>query len=227
MTMFVDTKTIRVALLHPMLAWLDALEVLLEPRPDIEVVGAHTAADWVRHAVAANQADVLLLHVDHASVDGPAEIRANRDQRPDLGVVAISDSADTSLVTSCVRAGARGWVSQATSFEHLLRVIHGVSRGETWIPPRLVSGLLDSLLSAEETRQQESEVLALLSARETEVLNCLAQGLTRQEIAQRYFLSPHTVRTHINNVLRKLDVHSTLAAVSIARRIGLPNPDFD
>jgi DNA-binding NarL/FixJ family response regulator len=126
-----------------------------------------------------------------------------------------------------VRAGARGWVSQATSFEHLLRVIHGVSRGETWIPPRLVSGLLDSLLSAEETRQQESEVLALLSARETEVLNCLAQGLTRQEIAQRYFLSPHTVRTHINNVLRKLDVHSTLAAVSIARRIGLPNPDFD
>ncbi|MGH3479767.1 MAG: response regulator transcription factor, partial [Nocardioidaceae bacterium] len=99
--------------------------------------------------------------------------------------------------------------------------IRGVSRGEAWFPPAFVTKLLDSLLKAEETRLDSLGVLSALSTRELEVLKCLMEGLTRRDIAERFVLSPHTVRTHINNMLRKLDVHSTLAAVSIARQAGL------
>ena len=63
--------------------------------------------------------------------------------------------------------------------------------------------------------------LAVLSAREREILECLAQGMTRAQIVERFTLSPHTVRTHIGHVLTKLEVHNTLSAVSIARRAGL------
>ncbi|HET8560601.1 MAG TPA: LuxR C-terminal-related transcriptional regulator, partial [Marmoricola sp.] len=99
--------------------------------------------------------------------------------------------------------------------------------GETWFPPVLMTRVLDVLLQARERREQAGSVLDTLSRRELEILACLAKGLTRAQIAERYVLSPHTVRTHINNLLHKLDVHSTLAAVSLARRVGLVDLDGD
>jgi DNA-binding NarL/FixJ family response regulator len=216
-----EWSVIHLALSHPMRAWVEALESLLEPRWDVQVVAAHTSPRWVRHTVLNRQADVLLTHVEQ-----PAnELKANLDElftaNPRLSVVALSDTEDTALMCAAVRAGVRGWVEPTASVDHLVRVLHGVADGESWFPPRLLTPLLDALLATAETRDQADAVVSSLSAREVEVLRCLAQGLTRLEIAERYFLSPHTVRTHINNLLRKLDVHSTLAAVSIARQVGL------
>lgn len=212
--------TIRVALLHPRRALVDALEVVLSPQPDIEVVAAHTRLDWIRSAVASGEVDVLLVNVDDHAID-PVDIQALRTSADGLGVVAVTDSDQTTLLSASVRAGVRGWVGRNASIEHLLRVIRGVHCGETWFPPAYTTKLLDALLAADESRQQAWGVLSSLSTREREVLGCLTLGLTRREIAERFVLSPHTVRTHINNVLRKLDVHSTLAAVSIARQAGL------
>lgn len=223
----VSQQHIRLALIHPLHAWVDALEMLLTPQSNLEVVAANTTVDWVKHIVAAGAADLLLINIDDPAVDGAGVIENLRAQCPGLKVVAISDSESGVLLSAAVRAGARGWVSPTVSFDHLINVINGVARGETWFPPRLMTTILESLLSAEVTRQQESELLASLSSREIDILSCLTRGLTRHEIAERYVLSPHTVRTHINNVLRKLDVHSTLAAVSIARKLGLGDPPLD
>jgi DNA-binding NarL/FixJ family response regulator len=211
---------IRVALLHPKRTLVDALEVLLSPQPDIEVVAAHTSLDWIRSAVATGEVNVLLVNIDDHSVD-PSAIETLRASSAGLGVVVLTDSDETTLLSAAVRAGVRGWVGRNASVDHLVQVIRGVHQGETWFPPAYTTRLLDSLLAADQSRQQAWGALSSLSTREREVLGCLAQGLTRQEIAERYVLSPHTVRTHINNVLRKLDVHSTLAAVSIARAAGL------
>jgi DNA-binding NarL/FixJ family response regulator len=211
---------IQVALLHPKRALVDALEVLLSPQPDIEVVAAHTSLDWIRSAVAAGEVNVLLVNIDDQEVD-PAAIEALRSSSMGLGVVAVTDAEETTLLSEAVRAGVRGWVGRNASVEHLVRVIRGVHQGETWFPPAYTTKLLDTLLAAEESRRQAWGVLSSLSTREREVLLCLTRGETRQQIAERFVLSPHTVRTHINNVLRKLQVHSTLAAVSIARQAGL------
>src|SRR5262245_26477666 len=214
------TTTINVALLLPEQAWVDALELLLDLQPDIEVVAAHTSADWIQSAVSAGEVDLLLANVDD-QVIAPAVIEDLRSRCDGLDVVAVTEIEDTSLLCAAVRAGVRGWVRKSASAEHLVRVIRGVHRGEAWFPPAFVTKLLDSLLQAEETRLEAMGVLSVLSTRELEVLNCLMEGHTRRDIAERFVLSPHTVRTHINNMLRKLDVHSTLAAVSIARQAGL------
>lgn len=212
---------IRIAINHPMRAWVDALQRVLEPRTDVEVLTGHTDLRWARHAVATGQADLLLTYVE--SPAGPlftvlAELLG---VAPELRIVAISDSEDPELLATALRNGVRGWVEPNASVNHLVRVMQGVARGETWVPPRLLGPALDALIDGTNGRQQASGLIANLSPREVEMLQCLAMGMSRQEIAERYTLSPHTVRTHINNVLHKLDVHSTLAAVSIARRMGL------
>lgn len=220
-----DTDTgggvaIQLALLHPMRAWVEALEGLLEGRGDIEVVAAHTQLDWVRHAVLNGSANVLVIHLDGNGA-GLATLRELFTARPELRIAALSEATDPAHVSAAVRAGVRGWVEPTASIDHFIRVVQGVARGESWFPPPLMATVLDSLLRSTEARQQADDALSALSVREREILKFLAQGLTRQEIAERFCLSPHTVRTHINNVLRKLDVHSTLAAVSIARQVGL------
>jgi DNA-binding NarL/FixJ family response regulator len=212
---------LRLALTHAQGAWVDSLASLLEPRWDVEVVAAHTSFDWVRHAVLTGQADMLLVHMDTDGYDVLAHMSAMFAAQPRLSVVGLGDSHDRNLLMAAIRSGVRGWVVPTASVDQMVRVLHGVAAGESWFPPRLMSRVLDVLLETKESRDQASGFLAILSRRELEILRCLAQGLTRQQIAEQYFLSPHTVRTHINNLLRKLDVHSTLAAVSLARRAGL------
>jgi DNA-binding NarL/FixJ family response regulator len=219
-----DGDLIGVALLHPKRALVDALEVLLAPQPDMEVVAAHTDLDWIRLAVSAGDVNVLLIDGnDHA--DDPAVIADLRSAAVGLGVVVIADADGSSSFSEAVRAGVRGWVGRDASVDHLVEVIRGVHRGETWFPPAFTTKLLDSLLAEESLRREAWGELESLSSRELEVLRCLMNGLTRQQIAERFVLSPHTVRTHVNNLLRKLHVHSTLAAVSIARRAGLNGTD--
>lgn len=208
-------EIVRIGLVHPLRTWLDSLECLLEPRDCVEVVVAHTDPDWVRSAVERGDVDLVLISLDPDVGAGPVQTMRHTGRPVD--VVVISDSDDTALLNDVVHAGARGWLSSDSSLEHLLDVIRGVRRGETWVPPRHLTQLVDVLLESENARSREPSALRALSARERQILEYLADGMTRQEIAERLFLSQHTVRTHITNLLRKLDVHSTLAAVALAR----------
>lgn len=213
---------LRVALHHPMRIWVDSMESLLRDRWDVELVAAHTGVQWVTHAGMTGRADILVLHMsnpDHILADTLSDLRR---ANPRLKVVGLSESTDPHLVVSAVRAGVRGWIEPTVSLDRLVATLHGVARGETWIPPMLLTSVLDTLLTAQETREELDTALSALSAREVDILCCLAYGMSRQEIADRYVLSTHTVRTHITNLLRKLGVHSTLAAVSVARQVGLP-----
>ncbi|MEY9964997.1 DNA-binding NarL/FixJ family response regulator [Streptacidiphilus sp. MAP12-16] len=139
-------------------------------------------------------------------------------------VIVLSEGSRTDdLAGVAVRAGVRGWVPKNSSLQHLLTVIGGVLRDETWIPPPLLTRVLAELMTMREDQEQGSELLATLTTREREVLGLLCAGLSRPEIGRRLFLSTNTVRTHVQNLMIKLDVHSSVAAVALANRVGLPS----
>lgn len=132
-------------------------------------------------------------------------------------VVTLSASSEPERIVNAIRAGAAAWVRKDQSLEHLLQVIRGVARGEIWLSGNEKGNVVRLLLQEQERRQQNVRLLASLTPREREVLMCLAEGPgCREAIANQLYLSVNTVRTHLQNIMAKLGVHSALEAVALA-----------
>jgi DNA-binding NarL/FixJ family response regulator len=196
----------------------DALTIRLNAEEDIKVVAVAqpTATNVGWHA------NIILLDVDLAgsiqfckTISGPPN--ATR-------VIMLSHTSEPSRIVAAIEAGARAWVRKDESVEHLLRVLRGVTRGETWLPPAETGNVLSILLGQRDGREDGDRLLALLTPRERQVLACLAEGAGRNQVADRLNLRANTVRTHLQNIMAKLGVHSTLEAVALTRT-WLVRPD--
>jgi DNA-binding NarL/FixJ family response regulator len=124
-----------------------------------------------------------------------------------------------------LRTGIVGWIPKEESIEQLLRTISGVMRDEMWLPAAAMGPVLRLLLH--ERHEQDATVnhpLGSLTPREREVLTYLAEGIGRREAAERMHLSAHTVRSHLQNLMAKLGVHTTLEAVAVARQAQTTEP---
>lgn len=206
----------------------DALATRLGDEPGVFPVAVVSSGAAARRALAGRQVDVVLLDLDQADGDGLELCRSLQQDRPQIRIVALTGAAgargsgeERPLVVRAVRAGVRGWVSKADSVEHLITVLRGVAAGETWIPPRLLSEVLGSYDAQARSQAEGERLLDSLTPREREVLMAMTAGMSRAEVAAALYLSTNTVRTHVQNVLRKLGAHSSLGAVAIARRAGL------
>ncbi|MFF2198335.1 LuxR C-terminal-related transcriptional regulator [Streptomyces sp. NPDC058157] len=153
--------------------------------------------------------------------DGIALVAGVRTAHPGVRTVVLAERDDPRRAALALQAGASGWVAKDCSLSRLLAVIRGVLREETHLAPALLTGVLRELTAARKHRTDSERLVESLTPREHEVLRCMVAGLGRKDVAARLFLSPHTVRTHMQNVLGKLGVHSTLAAVALARRAGV------
>ncbi|MEC4020126.1 helix-turn-helix transcriptional regulator [Streptomyces sp. H27-D2] len=160
-------------------------------------------------------------------VDGISLVAGVRSGQPSVRTVVLAERDDSRRAAAALQAGASGWVAKDCSLSRLLAVIRGVLRDETHLPPALLTGVLRELTAARKHRTESERLVESLTPREREVLRCMVAGLGRKAVAERLFLSPHTVRTHMQNVLGKLGVHSTLAAVALARRAGVGPADLE
>lgn len=164
--------------------------------------------------------------VNGRAADGISLVGAVRSTQPGVRTVVLAERDDPRRAAAALQAGASGWVAKDCSLVRLLAVIRGVLREETHLPPALLTGVLRELTAARKHRTESERLVESLTPREREVLRCMVAGLGRKAVAERLFLSPHTVRTHMQNVLGKLGVHSTLAAVALARRAGVGPVDL-
>jgi NarL family two-component system response regulator LiaR len=180
---------------------------------NVEVAGADAAIDLLRPRL-------VLLDLDAAGADGPRLVEHASAEPYGAGVVALTDGDDLAAMAAVVRAGARAIVLNESSSEHLVGVLAGVAAGETHIPPAALTELLELLLSGRALSPDEA-LVDRLTDRERGVLELMVQGKRRAEIAAAMFVSINTVRTHTRNILGKLEVHSSVEAVSVARRAGL------
>lgn len=194
----------------------DAVAAHLEDEQDIDVVAAVDPGAHGEYLRAVLHADVVLLDADLA--DDAAD--ALCEELTSLGsrVVMLSASSEPERIVAAIRAGASAWVRKDQSIEYLVQVVRGAVRGETWLPPAETGTVLRLLMRDQDKRREDKQQLAALTPREREVLACLADGAGRRDVAEQLYVSANTVRTHLQNLMAKLGVHSALEAVAMIRR---------
>ncbi|MGH2784691.1 MAG: response regulator [Actinomycetota bacterium] len=217
-------KAIRVLIVDDHRVFAEAIAARLQTEPDLRVVGQANTAAQALDAVETLDPDVVLMDVELGADDGIELAGRLRATYPTLAVIVVSFLTDTTRVGQAVRAGAAGWVTKDAPTEELLGAIRGVAVGESWIPPRLLTGVLRDLLTTRRMVDEDEERLVRLTPRERTVLDMMADGLDRSAIAERMFLSTNTVRTHVQNIFAKLNVRSSLEAVALALRVRSNQP---
>jgi DNA-binding NarL/FixJ family response regulator len=198
---------------HEVLA--SSLAMVLEAEPDLKSVGVAGTLEKARGMVVSTAPDVILLDHRLPDGDGVAAIGELRRLRPSAHVVVLTASAADHVLVSAIEAGASGFVSKSRSLDELTSAVRAAATGEAVISPEMLARLLPRLQRSGRARHND------LTEREREVLGLLADGLSNAAIAERLFVSVHTVRNHIANLSAKLGAHSKLEALSIAVRDGL------
>ena len=208
---------IHVLIVDQQLTFRDALAARLRAEPDLAVVADTQSTESARRILVGRPTDVILLDAELADGSAIAFCAEITRRLPASRIVMLSASSEAQRIVDAVRAGAVGWVRKDESVDYLLRVIRGAVRGETWLPPMELGGVLHLLIVAQDERRGCDELLAVLTQRERDVLFHLVQGAGRKEVAERLQLSANTVRTHLQSLMAKLGVHSTLEVVALTR----------
>lgn len=193
------------------------LKMFLALDPEMEVVGEASNGAEALAMVEKLQPDVVLMDLLMPVMDGIAATSAVRRDFPDTEVVALTSVLEDASVVNAVRAGAIGYLLKDTEADELCRAIKEAAEGQVQLSPKAAERLMREIRAPESPEK--------LTERETEVLRMLAQGRANKEIAYALNIGETTVKTHVSNILMKLEVPSRTQAALYAVRIGLVSMD--
>lgn len=194
---------------------------LFDRQTDLVVAGEAFDEEGAVAGISSAAPDVVVL--DAGTARGPIcdLIRSLLQKSPDCKVVVLVDEdCDETLIES-VEAGARAYVSERGCMAELIDAIHLVNAGGAGIPPRLLPNLLDHLMHDRDRRVRAMRQLSLLTRQERLVLRSLVGGASDRTIGEVLGISQKTARTHVQNILRKFDMHSRLEAIAFVSGYGL------
>lgn len=199
----------------------EAVKVVLEAEPDLQVVGE--ARDGIQAVAEAERArpDVALLDAGLPNRDGLRATFLIKERVPECQVLVLSGEEDHRILVGALEAGASGYLTKECPLSELIDATRAIHRGETLVPPRMLGTLLSRLIRRRREQDEALRRVSRLTRREREVLALLSDGGDNDAIAQALVISPQTARTHIQNVLGKLDVHSRLEAAAFVRQNGI------
>ncbi|MDX1689097.1 MAG: response regulator transcription factor [Candidatus Promineifilaceae bacterium] len=209
-------KPIRVFLAddHPIVR--RGIRDLLDTVPELEIVGEAINGSEAVAGVEESDPDVILIDLVMPEMDGIQAIRQIKAKHPEARILVLTSFATDDKVFPAIKAGALGYLIKDTAPEDLIRAIHQVYRGQTPLHPAIAQKLL-SEISDPAPAPPSAEAL---TAREVDVLQLVARGLSNQEIAAELVISVATVYTHVSNILSKLHLASRTQAALYALREG-------
>src|SRR5919205_161606 len=193
------------------------LKMFLALDPELDVIGEATNGAEALELAKELEPDVVLMDLLMPVMDGITATGVIRREVPEVEVLALTSVLEDASVTGAVRAGAIGYLLKDTQADELIRAIKAAADGQVQLSPQAAARLMREVRTPESPQQ--------LTERESEVLKLLAAGKANKEIAQDLIIGEKTVKTHVSNILAKLNVQSRTQAALYAVHIGLVSAD--
>lgn len=200
----------------------------LTDEEDIEVVGeASNGAETIDKARNLKP-DIILLDINMPAINGLEAIRVIKKENPASKVVILTALEEDSFIFQFIKEGATGYLMKDTNSQEVIRAIRAAYSGESLIQPRIVNKILKEFCKLSEKSEKvidkdKTGILAVLTEREKEVLTLVVKGQNNKEIASNLFISETTVKTHVANLMNKLNLRDRVEMVLFAIKSGI-NP---
>jgi two-component system NarL family response regulator len=214
--------TTRVLLADDHQLFREALRMLLEKEPDIEVVGETGDGTEVPRLVREKAADVVCMDVRMPGMNGVETTRRLMNGSYPVKIIGLSAHPDHQYVVDMIRAGAAGYVTKSEAGNELIRAIRNVGRNRVYLCPEVMEAVSGVLHEGEGERG--SRPSGQLGARERQVLQLVAEGCSSGQIAERLHIATSTVEVHRRNIMRKLDLHNVADLTRYSIRSGIVSP---
>jgi two-component system response regulator NreC len=202
----------------------EGLKSLIAQEMGMAVVGEAEDGFEVVRLVRKLKPDVIVMDIGMPNLNGIEATRQIVSECKGARVLALSQYSDPGLVSEMFRAGAKGFVLKDSAFDELTRAVKAVATDRTYISPAVAGDLIDRHLRGPALDEQVS-AFALLTDREREVLQLIAEGTTTKEIAAKLYRSVKTIETHRRNIMAKLNLHSLPELTKYAVRQGVTSLD--
>jgi two-component system response regulator NreC len=211
------SETIRLVLIEDHAMVRAGFRMLLEAQPDMAIIGEAESGPEGLAMLETIQADVILLDVSMPDLGGAETAELLKTRYPEVRILAVTIHDSQAYLLQMLNAGVDGYLPKRAAAEELVNAVRAVHAGERYIHPSLVGALVNGYL----TRPGEKSKSQALTPRQREVLRLVADGLTSQKVGEELGLSARTVDRHIENMLRRLNMHSRVELVRYAIREGL------
>jgi DNA-binding NarL/FixJ family response regulator len=198
----------------------EALRIALEQEKDMTVVGVATSGEEGVSMAKQHRPDVVLMDIEMPGMDGVEAIRKVKSVNPEARVVVVSAHQGELIMARAVEAGAGGFLSKEIALSDVVASVRLAYQGESLMEADEVRRVLRHLRHRRAQEATEQQRIERVTPRETEILQLMADGVATDDIAQQLGVSPYTLRTHVQNILTKLGVHSKLEALAFAIRHG-------
>jgi two-component system, NarL family, response regulator DevR len=192
----------------------EGLKAMLQSEPDLEVVAETGLGREVPALLDRTRPDIVLLDVRLPDMSGVEVCRQATRSHPDVKVIMLTTFVDPDLVDECIEAGARGYLVKDVRGMSLKENVRAVSRGQAVLAPEVAGGILDRV---RDRRSAEAGPPAL-SQSQLAILGLMTRGFSNREIATEIHLSENTIKTHVQEIFRKLGVHNRVEAVMTATK---------
>jgi DNA-binding NarL/FixJ family response regulator len=215
----------RLLLVDDHLMITEALASRLSASMDLWVAGRCATGDPnLTDIVRGLRPDIIVIEIAPFGHELADVLRTLMAARPEARVIVLTSDHDVTHAVEAARAGVAAWVAKEQGAAELEAALRGVIKGQSWFPPHMLGEILRELRADARRASEQDGCLGMLSRREREVLLAMMDGKPGGQIAADLTISADTVRTHIRNIFAKLDVHSRLEAVRVARAAGLRVP---
>lgn len=203
---------------------IDGLSNLLQTVSNFEVAGTSLDGTTVYNDVANDKADVLILDISMPKKDGIETLKEFKEKQSPCKIIILSSYDDLKIIKEVMKLGAKGYLTKNCAGENIIEAVEAVYNGEEYFSDGIREKIFNTFKDNPKLNHNVTIENPILSPREAEIITLIALEYSGKEISEKLFISSHTVETHRKNIMKKLNIKSTIGLVKFALKNNLINP---